>query len=999
MGSELLVGNLNPSKSTRLAYALLSAAIFLALAMGIQGAVFWADKGMILTGPDMSSQIVPWFSFEAREFSARHVPLWNPFCFCGSPFVAEPVTACFYPFHWLLMVLPLAACINVLYVLHYFLAGWLTCLWCRGRGISYSGSILAGMLFSLCGPFVGHESAGHLCVIEVMAWAPAIFLCIDKIFDDGGWHWGLLGMAAVALSILTGFGQLNYYTGLLAGLYSLLRIVGLCVRWIRQRGTPDALTRPLRRLVGAVVMLLLMYAVGGAMSAIQLMPTISTTPETVRKNGLSYEMASSCPVPPEGLFTLIAPDFMGGLTPPVTPESFLHPARPPVARALLWDDVDPIDYYGRWYPWEVISFIGVGGLALAAFGAVGGRREARRFMAVLAILSAVLMLGKHTPVYKFLYDHLPMYGSFRSANRFNLPLCLFIAILAGAGLDGLLHRKTVPWTFIGTLIFVCLILCGGWLWLRNESNLPTSGRWGSALHALADSNEATYVSTTELHDDTFVRRAGLHAAQTLVLPMCLFGVAALVMFMSRYWRPFAYLLAIMAAAEVFLFAWRSVVIGSVDQTLPTPWLNAVAKLDPDGRIISTDLNTANLGMQHGYPDAYGYDPFVLSRYADFLAAIQTDLDPALRDQLRRGLDWAPPVVVKLTRSTESANQIVFQFDPRLVFLRARNLFAFLSTNKGRTLVNITLPAVVKRLMLVSEWRLKPDRDQLFAVINEQDFDITKTVVLESPPDPLPSAPAEPGTVSAVDIDSDRMEITADTPVPQILLITDSFARDWRARPLSDDGGQANYQVLAADYLFRAIPLTAGHHHFILEYLPKSFVQGRRITLATLTVWVGAWILLLVETRRRERMLPLPSDSATIAPAAAWLGPAPTPPRPTPPPPRSPPPSRPSAGKPTAPAAPQPPPPPPPTRPSTGKPAAPAPQPPPPPAGPPPARPGPPPSRWIPIPEYDAFRQARHPSRIKPKTPPKYPQNPQNPQNPTTPQIPPKKDEPPKQGEK
>jgi hypothetical protein len=736
-----------------------------------------------------------------------------------------------------------------------------------------------------------------------MAWAPAIFLCIDKLFDTGAARWGLAGIAAAAMSILNGCDQLTYYIGLFAGLYAMLRMSGIFAQWARRRrrqavGAP---ARPWWHWVGVVAMLLLLYTGGAAVSAIQLLPTLGTTPETIRKNGLSYEMASSCPVPPESLLTLVAPDFMGGLPPPQSPDSYLHPKVSEFLGGVLSDDAKVMPYYGRWYPWEVISFLGVGGLALAAFGAVGGQKPARRFMAALAILSGVLMLGKHTPLYDFLYHHLPLYGTFRSTNRFNLLTAMFVAVLAGAGLDGLLQRKSVPWVFAGVLVCVGLILAGGSLWLTRESNLESSGRWGAAMHAVANGGDAPFANKSDLLNDEFIRRAGLHAAHTLVLPACLFAISAAAVGLTRFWRPLAYVIAIMAATEVFVYAWASTCKGPTEAPLSTGWRDAIAKLDPDDRIMSTSAATADLGMEYGYHDAYGYDPFVLNRYAEFLAAIQMDLDPHLGTLLQRGLNWVPPVVIHATRSSSSANQLDFQFSSRLALLRCRDIFATLNTSKGPQPLNFILHPLVRRLQLVSDWQLKPNRDDLFAAINEQRFDPTKTVLLETKPDPIPVTMNEPGTVGAVDTGTDSMEITADLPGPQILLITDAYARDWRARPL-DSGGQQTYQVLPADYLFRAIPLAAGHHHFVLEYVPQSYIQGRRITLLALLLWALGWIWLFLRRGKRPiAQRPVPAVEVAAAP------------------------------KPPA---------------TRGAAAA--------------------PPKWFPIPEYDGFRQARNPSRIKRK---------------------------------
>ena len=89
-----------------------------------------------------------------------------------------------------------------------------------------------------------------------------------------------------------------------------------------------------------------------------------------------------------------------------------------------------------------------------------------------------------------------------------------------------------------------------------------------------------------------------------------------------------------------------------------------------------------------------------------------------------------------------------------------------------------------------------------------------------------------------DVTSDSLTIEADTPAPTLLLLTDLYSRDWHARALPGSG-QAHYDILPADYIVRAIPLQAGHHHLVVEYAPPSFRKGLLISGLAWLVWVGA----------------------------------------------------------------------------------------------------------------------------------------------------------------
>ena len=95
---------------------------------------------------------------------------------------------------------------------------------------------------------------------------------------------------------------------------------------------------------------------------------------------------------------------------------------------------------GRWYLWEMSVFIGATGLVLAGYGAVCGERPLRRFGAPMVLLLLLLALGNYTPLYRFLYDYVPGFGRFRSISKFVFFAAVFLAMLAGVGLDRLIRR-------------------------------------------------------------------------------------------------------------------------------------------------------------------------------------------------------------------------------------------------------------------------------------------------------------------------------------------------------------------------------------------------------------------------------------------------------------------------------------------------------------------------------------------------------------------------------
>ncbi|SVD87653.1 uncharacterized protein METZ01_LOCUS440507, partial [marine metagenome] len=57
---------------------------------------------LILARGDTLYYIYPYWEHRARTFLSGQIPLWNPYIFMGSPFLANPQAGVLYPPNWLL---------------------------------------------------------------------------------------------------------------------------------------------------------------------------------------------------------------------------------------------------------------------------------------------------------------------------------------------------------------------------------------------------------------------------------------------------------------------------------------------------------------------------------------------------------------------------------------------------------------------------------------------------------------------------------------------------------------------------------------------------------------------------------------------------------------------------------------------------------------------------------------------------------------------------------
>src|SRR5689334_10575741 len=111
--------------------------------------------GHILLGGERSDMYVAGYSFRlfaAETFKATGaIPQWNPYIFGGMPFIAAMHGDTFYPTAWLRLIMPVDLAITWGMAVHLILAGWLTYVFARSLGLSWTAAITAGVAYELSG--------------------------------------------------------------------------------------------------------------------------------------------------------------------------------------------------------------------------------------------------------------------------------------------------------------------------------------------------------------------------------------------------------------------------------------------------------------------------------------------------------------------------------------------------------------------------------------------------------------------------------------------------------------------------------------------------------------------------------------------------------------------------------------------------------------------------------------------------------------------------------
>ena len=87
-------------------------------------------------------------------------------------------------------------------------------------------------------------------------------------------------------------------------------------------------------------------------------------------------------------------------------------------------------------------------------------------------------------------------------------------------------------------------------------------------------------------------------------------------------------------------------------------------------------------------------------------------------------------------------------------------------------------------------------------------------------------------------ENEKVVVEADATNDAIVLLSDVYYPGWKCRV---DGNPT--EIFIADFLFRGIHLTPGHHQVVFSYEPASFIWGLRLSLfaAFVTLMSVVWM--------------------------------------------------------------------------------------------------------------------------------------------------------------
>jgi hypothetical protein len=381
--------------------------ILLLISMGFCWKLVLSDQYTWLESPDFAYQVLPWLQFEATEFHAHSIPLWDPYQWNGQPLIGQAQPGVVNPINWLLFSAPLRhgwirqSAMHWYYLLIHFIGALGCYLLCRDLGRHRSSSIIAGFIFAF-GGWIGTTDWPQM--LSGGIWTPLVFLFLLR---------AIRGFRPISSACLSGM-----FLGIawLSGHHQAPIFISLAAT-----GTWLWFSWQDRRLIRYAA---LFFVFTGLTSALQTLPTLEYARLSRRWVGINDPTPWNVKVPylVHNQYSTTPATVLGIIFPGLEVHSDPYIGAIAFALALLAVAI--------WFKWPIIRlflFLGIAGFLVS----YGGN------------------LGYHG----ILYALLPNVDKARTPAMALLIFSFSFSVLTAYGIDALREHKPAQWIQRITLVF------------------------------------------------------------------------------------------------------------------------------------------------------------------------------------------------------------------------------------------------------------------------------------------------------------------------------------------------------------------------------------------------------------------------------------------------------------------------------------------------------------------------------------------------------------------
>ena len=531
----------------------------------------------------------------------------------------------------------------------------------------------------------------------------------------------------------------------------------------------------------------LALASGIALAGIQLIPTAELSLHSVRSSGAEYDFALGYSLWPWQIIGAIFPTLMG------------HPGAG--------------GYWGPGNFWENAMYIGAVPLLLAVTGAVRKRGRLKVFLVSLAVVSVILSLGYYTPVYPWVFNHVPGFGLFQAPSRLLFLYTFSVSILCGFGLDAV--KENVP---------------------KYLLRLGVAGGCAVSVMAAALSLIATGVGPVSLWTAFHISVTGLIFFVSCIL---------LLKYGDNVWSRAVVPLTALVFIELFMYG--EGLNPTTSAELYTSSSSGIAKYLMEDRGLHRVYTSEEVNLKN-FLDNFHFKDWGTTDWQQ-LAVLRDQLPPGLSSAygVFESYNYDPLRVRRASRLMAESDRaglpshVTMAMNVRYLLGEEQGSSSSASGNMGHFPSRLLeVGAYLPRAFVVPEARAADNEDEAMAVLFSGDFDPRTEVIVEGavPGGPSGGASTDTAGVNITKYTPNQVNIDVDSD-GGFLVLSDTHYPGWRAYV---DGRES--QILIANYNFRAVALGAGRHSIIFRYEPYSFTAGLLLSafgVLVLAVMIALWV--------------------------------------------------------------------------------------------------------------------------------------------------------------
>jgi len=385
---------------------------------------------------DPIQQYLPWRIYAVESLRAGFIPLWNPYAFCGTPFLANLQSTLLYPLNALFLLSGARHGFGLSAILHLTLGGLFMFAFLRTLSLRPAAALFGALILMFNGFTVAWLEYPTLS-LWVFMWLPALLWCCEKALRQPRSLWPVLTALVVGVQFLGGHLQMSAYVIIAFLLYALIRIIAPA----ESRGRGLAVGLPL-----------LALAFGLALAAAQILPTLELANHSGRVSHAAGA-ATTTAFPLTHFILYLVPNFFGN------PANYNYWGN--------FRDPSAFNFF------ETACYVGILPLFLAVLSFSAKRTWRHWYFLALTVFAILVAIG--SPLYLLLYWLAP---GFRELAGLGRVLCLAafgIAGLAAVGLNDLMAEekaRRTRWVVIAAAAAALVVAAAAVAFASLRAQLP-----------------------------------------------------------------------------------------------------------------------------------------------------------------------------------------------------------------------------------------------------------------------------------------------------------------------------------------------------------------------------------------------------------------------------------------------------------------------------------------------------------------------------------------------